>query len=109
MRSYTVRFCGDDTTSSGQSNAFHTAFTEKIETTPRIGRDIGRMMYRSVRNGPAPSIAAAAMKSCGIESKKRLSRNMLNAFVTAGSQIAHGESSMCPWKTGRAVPLTELG
>src|SRR2546430_16430285 len=99
MPTFTVRFCGDGSTRSGQRKSFHTAVTEKIETTPRIGRDIGRMMYSRGRSGPAPSIAAAAMKASGIESKNRFNRKMLNAFVTAGSQIAPGEASTCQWET----------
>src|SRR2546421_12429475 len=94
MPTFTVRFCADGSTSNGQRKSFHTAVTEKIETTPRIGRDIGRMMYSRVRSGPAPSIAAAAMKSSGIESKNRFNRKMLNPFVTAGTQVGQGEQIM---------------
>src|SRR5438445_12769570 len=109
MQTLTVRFCGDGSTSNGHRKSFHTAVTEKIETTPRIGRDIGRTMDSRVRSGPAPSIEAAAMRSSGIESKNRLSRKMLNALVTAGSQITHGESSMRQWKTGRSITVTYCG
>src|SRR6266480_2850299 len=109
MPTFTVRFCGDGSTSNGHRKSFQTAVMEKMETTPRIGRDIGRTMDSNVRSGPAPSIAAAAMRSCGIESKNRLSRNMLNALVTAGSQIAHGELSMCQCRIGRLITVTYCG
>ena len=69
------------------------AVTAKIETTPRMGREIGRTTDHRVRSGPAPSIVAADSRSAGIESKNRFNRKMLNALATAGSQIAKGESS----------------
>ena len=43
-------------TSSGQRKSFQTLTTAKIDTTPRIGRDIGRITDHSARSGPAPSI-----------------------------------------------------
>ena len=63
----------------------------KIETTPRIGRDIGRTIDHRIRSGDgAVDLRPPPAGRCGIESKNRLSRKMLNALATAGSQIAHG-------------------
>src|SRR5688500_14622349 len=100
MPTLTVRVSGDGITSLGQRKSFQTAVTAKIETTPRIGRDIGRMIDQSVRSGDAPSMTAADMRSSGIESKKRFNRKMLNALATIGSQIAKGESSRLTWTIG---------
>src|ERR1044072_7597783 len=88
----TLRVClaGSGRVSIGQRKSFHTPTTAKMETTPRIGREIGRTTERRGRMEGGPAIEAASSSSCGIESKNRLSRKMLNAFVTDGSQIAHG-------------------
>src|SRR5215470_5162590 len=102
MPTLTVCFVGLGSTSKGQRKSFQMLVIAKIDTTPMIGRDIGRMIDQRVRTGPAPSIAAAATRSSGIESKKRLSRKMLNALVTAGSQIANGESSRFQCTSGRS-------
>src|SRR5688572_21363917 len=85
-----VLVSGNDATSSGQRKSLNVAVTEKMLTTPRIGRDTGSTTDHSVRIGPAPSIAAASSMSLGIESKNRFSKKMLNALAAAGSQMAHG-------------------
>src|SRR4029450_10221036 len=103
MPTLTVRVSGDGIASFGQRKSFHTAVTAKMDTTPRIGRDSGRITDHSVRNGEAPSIVAAARMSSGIESKNRLSRKMLNALATVGSQIANGESSRLMCTMGRSI------
>ena len=109
MPTFTVFVVGDGCTSSGQRKSLKVAVTEKIETTPRIGRDTGRMIDHSTRNGPAPSIAAAWSISFGIESKNRFNRKMLNALVTAGSQIAHGVLSRFQPKIGMSMTVTYCG
>src|SRR6201990_1860067 len=109
MPTLTVRVSGDGMTSLGQRKSFQTAVTAKIETTPRMGRDIGRMIDHSVRNGDAPSICAAAIRSSGIESKNRLSRKMLNALATSGSQIANGESIRLMCTNGRLMAVKYCG
>src|SRR6185437_1945005 len=109
MPTLTVRVSGEGMTSFGQRKSFHTAVTAKIETTPRIGRDIGRTIDHSVRSAVAPSIVAADIRSSGIESKNRFSRKMLNALATAGSQIASGESSMLTCTNGRLIAVTYCG
>src|ERR1044071_7564275 len=109
MPTLSVRVSGDGMTSFGQRKSFQTYVTAKIETTPRIGRDIGRMIDHKVRSGDAPSTMAAAIRSSGIESKNRLSRKMLNALATSGSQIAHGESSRLTWMIGRSIAVTYCG
>src|SRR5258706_13766072 len=93
MPTLTVRVSGDGMTSLGQRKSFQMAVTAKIETTPRMGRDIGRMIDHSVRNGDAPSTLAADIRSSGIESKNRFSRKTLNAFATEARMIGQGESS----------------
>src|SRR5262249_56207956 len=93
----------------GERKSFQTSVIAKSDTRRRMGRDIGRMIDQRVRIGPAPSIAAAAIRSSGIESKKRLSRKMLNALVTAGSQIAHGASTRFAPKIGRWMTVTYCG
>src|SRR6185312_16248690 len=105
MPTLTVRVSGDGMTSFGQRKSFHTAVTAKIETTPRMGRDIGRMIDQRVRIGEAPSTRAAARMSSGIESKNRFSRKMLNALATVGSQIANGESSRLMLRIGRLMTV----
>src|SRR5450432_368481 len=87
----TVCFDGFVSTRSGHRKSFQTATTAKIDTTPRIGREIGNTTDHSDRTGPAPSMAAAASNSSGIESKNRLRRKMLKPLATDGSQITHGE------------------
>ena len=47
-------------TSSGHRKSFHTATSEKIDTTARIGLEIGMMIERKIRSAEAPSIAAAS-------------------------------------------------
>src|ERR1700760_2726506 len=106
MPTLSVRVSGDGITSFGQRKSFHTAVTPKIDTTPRIGRDIGRMIDQRGRSGVAPATIAAAIRSSGIESKKRLSRKMLNALAISGSQIAHGESSRLTCTIGRLMAVT---
>src|SRR5262245_16930938 len=106
MPTLTVLVSGDGMTSFGQRKSFQTAVTAKIETTPRIGRDIGRMIDQRIRSGVAPSTVAAAMMSSGMESKKRFNRKILNAFATVGSQIANGESSRLMWMIGRSMTVT---
>ena len=39
---FTVCFAGLFNTNKGQRKSFHTVTTAKIDTTPRIGRDIGK-------------------------------------------------------------------
>src|ERR1700754_3206228 len=106
MPTLRVRVSGDGITSFGQRKSFQTYVTAKIETTPRIGRDIGRMIDQSVRSGVAPSTMAAAIRSSGIESKNRFSRKMLKALATSGSQIAHGESSRLRFRIGMSITVT---
>ena len=72
-----------------------------METTPRIGREIGSTTDHRMRSGDAPSMPAA-QQFPGIESKKRLSRKMLKPLATAGSQIAQGVSSRFQLKIGRS-------
>ena len=81
---------GSGRVSMGHRKSFQTPTTAKIDTTPRMGREMGSTIDHRVRIGLAPSIAAASRSSLGIESKNRLSRKMLKALVTEGSQIAHG-------------------
>src|SRR3984885_5589369 len=109
MPTLSVRVSGDGITSFGQRKSFQTAVTAKIETTPRIGRDIGRMIDQSVRSGDAPSTMAAAIRSSGIESKNRLSRKMLNALAISGSQIAHGLPIRFQCTMGSADIVTYCG
>src|SRR4051812_46706910 len=109
MPTLSVRVSGDGMTSFGQRKSFQTYVTAKIETTPRIGRDIGRMIDQRMRSGDAPSIIAAAIRSSGIESKNRLSRKMLNALATSGSQRAHGESSRLRCTIGTLIAVTYCG
>src|SRR5258708_686202 len=92
-------------TSSGHRKSFHTATREKIDTTPRIGREIGSTTERRVRSGDAPSIAAAASRSDGIESKNRLSRKILKALATEGSQMASGQPIRFSCRSGRSAVL----
>src|SRR5215472_15501251 len=109
MPTFTVFESGPGSASSGQRKSFQVAVIEKIETTPRIGREIGSTTDQSVLSGPAPSTAAADSSSSGTESKNRLSRNTLNAVVTAGSQIAHGVSSRFQPTNGSALTVTYCG
>src|SRR3954470_15088517 len=109
MPTLTVRVSGDGMTSLGQRKSFQTYVTAKIETTPRMGRDIGRMIDQSVRSGDAPSTIAAAIRSSGMESKNRFNRKMLNALATSGSQIANGESSRLTCTNGRSIAVTYCG
>ena len=63
---------GSLSTSSGHRKSFHTLTAAKIEVAPMMGREIGSTTDHSVRNGPAPSsAAAAASRSGGTESKNR--------------------------------------
>src|SRR5579875_2502880 len=105
----TVHALFEGRVSSGQRKSFQTLTTAKIETTPRIGRDIGSTTDHSARNGPAPSIDAAASSSCGTESKKRLSRKMLKALATVGSQITQGEFSMLQCRKGTLFAVRKAG
>src|SRR5207244_2584001 len=54
-------------------------------------------------------IAAAASRSPGIESKNRLSRKMLKALATEGSQIASGEPIRFRCRSGRSDTVTYCG
>ncbi len=96
-------------TSSGHRKSFQAATTAKIDTTPRMGREIGSTIERRVRSADAPSIAAAASSSSGIESKKRLSRKMLKALATEGSQIASGVPIRFRCRIGRSATVTYCG
>src|ERR1700755_3598514 len=96
-------------TSSGHRKSFHTATREKIETTPMIGREIGSTTERRVRSGDAPSTAPADTRTPGIESKNRLSRKMLKALATEGSQMASGEPIRVRCRSGRAAMVTHCG
>ena len=81
----------------------------KIETTPMIGREIGSTTEHRVRSGDAPSMAAAASSSPGIESKNRLSRKMLKALATEGSQIASGVPIRFRCSSGRSGTVRYCG
>ena len=74
-----------------------------------IGREIGSTTERRVRSGDAPSIAAADSRSPGIESKNRLSRKILKALATEGSQIASGEPIRFRCRSGRSETVTYCG
>lgn len=100
---------GSGRASIGQRKSFQTPTTAKMETTPRMGREIGSTTERSVRIGLAPSMAAASRSSRGMESKKRFSRKMLKALVTEGSQITHGVLSRLRSKTGRSSTVRYCG
>jgi hypothetical protein len=78
-------------------------------TTPRIGREIGSTILRRARSGDAPSIAAASISSEGIESKNRLSRKMLKALATEGSQMASGVPIRLTCKMGRLATVRYCG
>src|SRR5438445_10989605 len=52
-------------TSSGQTKSFHTVTTDRIDTTPMIGRETGSTIDHRMRNGDAPSISAASSSSFG--------------------------------------------
>src|SRR5258708_2355355 len=79
---------GSVRTSKGQRKSFHDASSAKTDTTPRIGRDIGKTIEVKRRNGPQPSIRAASKISRGRLSKKRFISTTLNALAPAGSQTA---------------------
>src|ERR1022692_3671918 len=96
-------------TSSGQRKSFQTATTAKMETTPRIGRDMGSTTLRRVRSGDAPSIADASISSLGIESKNRLSRKILKALATDGSQMASGVPIRFRCRIGRLATVRYRG
>src|ERR1700691_6635907 len=96
-------------TSSGQRKSFQTATSAKIETTARIGREIGSTTERNVRSGEAPSIAAACSSSVGTESKNRLSRKILKALATEGSQMAAGEPIRFRCRIGRFATVMYCG
>ena len=59
MPTFSVFVFGPGSASSGHRKSFQTAVTEKIDTTPMIGRDIGSTIDHSVRSGPAPSMTGA--------------------------------------------------
>jgi hypothetical protein len=96
-------------TSSGQTKSRQTFTTVRMETTPRMGREIGITTDHRMRTGDAPSISAASSSSLGIESKKRLSRKMLKPLAAAGSQIAHGVLSRFQPKIGRSFTVRYAG
>ena len=54
-------------------------------------------------------MAAASSSSSGIESKNRLSRKMLNALATDGSQIASGVPIRFRCRIGRSATVTYCG
>ncbi|CAM5621355.1 hypothetical protein STENM223S_03541 [Streptomyces tendae] len=93
----------------GQRKSFQTPTIAKMDTTPRIGREIGSTIDRRVRIGEAPSMEAASRSSWGTESKNRFSRKMLKALVTEGSQIAHGEFSRLRSKIGTSSTVRYCG
>src|SRR5262245_34555766 len=109
MPTLTVFVVGDGSTSNGHKKSLNTAVTAKMETTPRMGREIGSTIDHNVRIEPRPWIAADWMSSFGIESKNRFNRKMLNAFATAGSQMAQGVSSRFQPKIGRSMTVTYCG
>lgn len=92
-------------TSSGQTKSFQTLTTERMDTTPMIGRETGSTIDQRIRAGEAPSIWAASSSSLGIESKKRLSRKMKNPLAAAGSQITHGVFSRSQPKIGMSLTV----
>src|SRR5262249_24332715 len=96
-------------TSSGQTKSFQTVITDKIETTPMIGRDTGSTIEQRIRSGDAPSISAASSSSRGIESKKRFNRNTKNPLAAAGNQIAQGVFSRSACSTGRSFATRYVG
>src|ERR1700722_4839694 len=96
-------------TSSGQRKSFQTATRLKIETTAMIGRDMGRMIRHRIISEDAPSTEAASTYSAGIESKNRLSRKMLNALATEGSQMAAGEPIRFRCRIGRFATVMYCG
>src|SRR6202035_4480408 len=96
-------------TSSGQRKSFQTATRLKIETTAMIGRDMGSTIFHRTISRDAPSTEAASMYSVGIESKNRLSRKMLNALATDGSQMAAGEPIRFRCRRGRSAIVTYCG
>src|ERR1700736_1244083 len=109
MPTFSVCLAGSVKVSRGHRKSFHTATTAKIETTPSIGRDIGRMIDHSVRDELAPSSAAANKMSSGIESKNRFSKKMLNALATDGSQITQGVFCRLRWTSGRSRMVRYCG
>ncbi len=72
----------------GQRKSAHAALMARIDTTPRIGFDIGRTIDQNSRKVPAPSVRAASKISCGMLSKKRITSSTLNALAPAGSHTA---------------------
>src|SRR4029077_4996549 len=93
-------------TSRGHRKSFHDASRANIETTPRIGFDIGSTILQKSWKGPAPSISAASKISRGRLSKKRVTRITLNALAPAGSHTAQ-YVSMNVWCTigGRTISI----
>ena len=60
---------------SGPKKSFHEYTRWKIATAITTGQACGRITEMSVRNGPAPSIAAASSISRGIVRRYWRSRN----------------------------------
>src|SRR5438128_3953847 len=83
--------------------------TAKTETTPMIGRDIGRTIDQSSRNGPAPSTCAASKISRGKLSKKRFINTTFKAPAPAGSHTAQYESISLTWTTGTFTTVRYSG
>src|ERR1700761_8960000 len=74
-----------------------------------IGREIGSTTRSNVRNGPAPSSAAAASRSAGTESKKLFKIKILNPLATDGSQITQGVFRMEECRSGRLLAVRYWG
>ena len=77
---------------SGPKKSFHEYTRWKIATAMTTGHDCGRRTDQRVRNGPAPSIAAASSISVGIVMKYWRMRNTSNALAknagtSSGSQV----------------------
>ena len=70
----------------GHRKSAHAALIARIDTTPRIGRDIGSTIDQNSRKVPAPSVRAASKISRGRLSKNRVTSSTLNALAPAGSQ-----------------------
>ena len=83
--------------------------TANTETTPRIGRDIGRTTDQNSRNGPAPSTLAASKISRGRLSKKRVISTMFTALAPAGSQTPQKLSISRTWTIGMSTIVRYSG
>ena len=70
---------------------------------------MGSTIERRIRSGRAPSMDADSISSRGIESKNRLSRKMLKAFATDGSQMAAGVPIRFRCRIGRLATVRYCG